>query len=1007
MSFEAAMQGRNIVFVVGTGVSVGATHGAGVANWRGLIEDGIERYAKLAGSELSPNWQATLELMLGEGCDSNDTSMMISAASQVSRKLKSLGPQAYADWLRESVGDLPALDTRTIEVLRSSGFPILTTNYDTLIEGTDGSAVSWSDTTGLQEILTGDSAAVGHLHGVWSDPDSVILSDADYEKHAQSKGIQALQHAACSIKTLVYIGYGSGLEDPNFSDLLRWQREIFSPTSRRHYRLCLESDVETLARVHTPDNIGIESYGATHEMLAGFLRDKVAARGNVTLTSAGKVRDPVAESKAEFQEAMKTHAVVLFPTTDNPEGGAPIVAPPVLPVPYAQYVKRRTDKKDAGLPSERLDAQEVAQTSGITVVASEESGGLTTALRWLTLRATDHSPGATPIYLPFNQCTNRLAPVRSALRPVIRARGLPTEAGDPLPPMVLAVDDVHAYGKLADAALRDLATFPVPQIFIGCRVGDEDQILSVLKSAGAHPTVRYLGRFETKEVTELLTAVAPGQVAHFIDLVVDAFVRTNLPRTPMTVASIIYILLHGDTFISSTASQSSILEQYVSMLLGRGNPLEDARVGIEAVGRESVLASLAELLVHRNTVVLPELEVVAHFSEHFKRVSWKESETRLLESFIRRGLLRRTKGGVEFQHNSFVYLFAAKRATTHSEFLEELLERPLYYGRIIQVHAGLARSNSQPLRQLVEAYRGQLANVGFEQGRAYARVRPSEPPALEEEPFSDEQSAGSERDPQPEVEGTELTPLDYPETLLPLFSDDVDLPVLAEMARILDLLSSVIRDADQIEDLDLKGDSLRVVLEGWGHFISAFSHGISFRDLIDTLATEFQEEKLISDSVNREKLADMLERVLPVGAAASGINFTLKSRTLLLPVEHEMASEDYTGDELLVATALLLIAIGDDGWPSRVRTLFLRSPKLSVWSDFIRYDLDQCFMSTSAPEKDRLDALDTLAEIQSRLFAFDSTVESTKYKESVRAKFRKRRLELETRNRLKDGMSQQ
>lgn len=995
MSFRDAVNKRNIVFVVGAGVSIGATNGAESASWRGLIEDGINRVSAMSTTGVSAGWPNMVRGMLDEGYHASDTSLMISAASQVSTKLKALGQQAFADWLHDTIGSLETKDHATITALRAFGFPIVTTNYDTLLDA--GQPVSWRDGNGLQSILAGESSSVGHLHGVWSDPASIILSEADYAKHAESRSIQALQQAMATIKTVIYVGYGNGLDDPNFSNLLDWHRSVFSPSSMKHFRLCLDGEIPDLQRLHAGDNIAIQSYGNSYSDLPKFLAEHAPHRDQLSLTTAGIMRDPVAESKSDFEEAMRTHAVVLFPMDGNPEGRAPIVTPPLLPVPYATYVQRRTDRKELDAPLDRLNPREVADTLGITIVVSEESGGLTTTLRWLTLRAAESSLGAIPAYLPFNQCTNKTHPVRSALKPVLRSIGLHADSTGALPPIVLAIDDVHAHGRFADAALREVAQLGVPQVFIGCRLGEEDEILRVLRSSGANPAIRYLGRFETKEVTELLAEVAPGQVDTLVARVVDAFVRTNLPRTPMTVASIIYILMHGDSPISSTASQSSILEQYASILLGRGNPLEDARDGIEAGGRESVLASLAELFVARNSRTLSEPEVISHFTTHFKRVGWKESETRLLESMVRRGLLRRTTEGIEFQHNSLVYLFAAKRATTHHDFLETLLERPLYYARIVQVHAGLARSNASPLERLMESFSDRLASVGFDPGTPYAPIRQIDPPADLEAGNYEEEGSTSEilRTPSPG-----LTALDYPEPLIPLFSEDADLPVLVEFSRMLDLMSGVLRDADQIEDLEMKKRALRVVLEGWGHYISAVANSVSFRDLVDTLAEKLEREDILSEPLDRDLIADIFERVIPVGAAMSRINFSLKSRTLLLPVEEELVKADYSKDELLVGTAILLALIAEDGWVAKVRLLISRSPRLSVWFDFFRFDLERCFMSSASSSTDREAALEELVEIEARCYSFDSAAALSRYKDRMRTKHRRNRLLLDTRGRL-------
>lgn len=992
MGFKEALAGHNVIFVAGAGVSIGATHSDTNASWRGLVEGGIETYARLSSDPGAPNWR---NLCLGM-LEQNDTSMLLAAASQVQIKLRSIGDQAYANWLRDALGQLRAVETSTIDALRSSASPILTTNYDTLLEGAAGSSCSWLDPVEMQQVIAGESSSIGHIHGVWTQPESVVLSESDYARHGQAPAIQDLQRAALGIKTLVYVGYGSGFDDPNFANWIRWHRDTYPGSRREHYRLCLESELDTLNRVHANDSITPISFGRQHADLSRFIRLSLAPRGEVALTPAGKVRDAISEVKSDFEETMRTHSVVTFTSQDGDEPNTPIIPPPLLPVPYARYVRQRSSDRNS-IPTDRLDPVDVSNETGTTVVACEEGGGLTTALRWLALSAADQRPGVAPVYLSFGQCVGKSDPVMRAVRRSLGASGFVMDrtSGSGMPDVALAIDEVHSYGRVSEFALREIASLGFSHIFLGCRVGDEEEVLATLRSAGAQPTVRYVGRLERQDVQSLVELVAPRQVASLMSQITEAFSRTHLPRTPMTVFTIVYILLHSDTPISSTASQSGILEQYVAVLLGRGNPLEDARISIEARGRESVLAGLAERFVVENTHVLAESTVVEHFSDHFKKVGWRESETKLLESFIRRGVLRRTSGGIEYQHSSFVFLFAAKRAMTHDGFLEMLLRRPLYYSRILQVYAGLAREDSRPLASLLEAHSSRLSEMGLEPGKAYLPVAQAPLPDDFDDDLGDDAEPDGEASGDGEVESG-YSPLDYPEPAVPLFSSDVDLPAFAEMARILELFSSVIRDADQVEDLKLKRASLGVLLEGWGRFISTFSQSASFRDLVVTLAEEIGSQR-VWNSRKTERLIDLLERILPAAAAMGGVNFTLKSRTLLIPLEDEMRDRVDPPAELLVGAALLLVSIGERGWPRELAKIYARSPRLSIWLDYFVYDLEQAYSSDRLTEVDRAAALELIVEIRLSPYRSESKGALDRYGDRLRDGLRARRLRIVSR----------
>lgn len=55
---RAEVDAGRVVFVVGAGVSIGATGRNPLAGWPGLLKHGVGRCVELLGSKLAPDWTA-------------------------------------------------------------------------------------------------------------------------------------------------------------------------------------------------------------------------------------------------------------------------------------------------------------------------------------------------------------------------------------------------------------------------------------------------------------------------------------------------------------------------------------------------------------------------------------------------------------------------------------------------------------------------------------------------------------------------------------------------------------------------------------------------------------------------------------------------------------------------------------------------------------------------------------------------------------------------------------
>jgi hypothetical protein len=257
------------VLVVGSGVASAATNGAPVASWTGLLESGVDRCAAVV-HPLPPRWVERTREQIASG----DRHELLLAAESVAQRLGAPDGGEYRRWLRETVGALRAERPDVLEALKTLRVPIATTNYDGLLEEVTGwEPVTWRDGTRVERVLRGDDLGVLHLHGYWQDPASVVLGIRSHEDVLGSAHAQAVQRALSLLNSLVFVGFGAGLSDPNLGAFLRWTRTVFAGSEYRHFRLARADQVAVFQGEHqAEERVFVLSYGDRHQDLAPFLR---------------------------------------------------------------------------------------------------------------------------------------------------------------------------------------------------------------------------------------------------------------------------------------------------------------------------------------------------------------------------------------------------------------------------------------------------------------------------------------------------------------------------------------------------------------------------------------------------------------------------------------------------------------------------------------------------------------------------------------------------------------
>jgi SIR2-like domain len=237
--------------------------------WTGLIKNGLDYlrddgYVDSSDRRMRQAYEALVE---------PDTNGLLDAANILSSELTQHGQ--LATWLETVFGKLdreirhPAV-LEGLKRLHEKGAKLLTTNYDDVLEKYCSlHRVGRSSPEDIIKFRRSDLDGVFHVHGSYHDPREVVLDAKDYYGVMQSDEVQNMLKAFLDDKTILFVGCGSGLEDPNFDRLLKWSGERQKYLPNRHCLLIRDGDslkCKPLVRL---------TYGPEYDDLASYLNKLV------------------------------------------------------------------------------------------------------------------------------------------------------------------------------------------------------------------------------------------------------------------------------------------------------------------------------------------------------------------------------------------------------------------------------------------------------------------------------------------------------------------------------------------------------------------------------------------------------------------------------------------------------------------------------------------------------------------------------------------------------------
>jgi hypothetical protein len=270
LRLKKALKDNRLVIIVGAGVTLNATaDGFGKPlsriTWTGLIRNGLdylvsEGYVDASSCSIKRAY---------DGLENPETDGLLDSANILSSLLTR--QDQFPTWLESVFGNLdqeirhPDILT-VLRVLHEKGATLLTTNYDDILEKfCDLRRIGRSNQDEILKFKRGDLDGIFHLHGSYHDPQEVVLDTTDYYEVTHSDEVQNVLKTFLEYKIMLFVGCGSGLEDPNFDALLKWASERQNNIPNRHCLLIRDGDsldYRPLVRLR---------YGPDYQSLAPYL----------------------------------------------------------------------------------------------------------------------------------------------------------------------------------------------------------------------------------------------------------------------------------------------------------------------------------------------------------------------------------------------------------------------------------------------------------------------------------------------------------------------------------------------------------------------------------------------------------------------------------------------------------------------------------------------------------------------------------------------------------------
>lgn len=640
-----------------------------------------------------------------------------------------------------------------------------------------------------------------------------------------------------------------------------------------------------------------------------------------------------------------------------------VVAPRLWPVPHTEVFDRTVDKKDRPVEADPFAAMDRER---ILLVSGGQMSGVSTALLWILeqhfLRRGTHFP----IYV---QADSRFSLGR--IQGAINAAR--EQVGDEHLPIVIAVDDVNPAERKALARLVRVVEENPDAIFIfGCHQNIHELVARTLSESRLRTssTTLYLGPFGRRETRALVARMVGPEGKELVQRVMELIQRQRLPRNPLNLAALISVLIREPNL--AAVNESGLLQSYVNVLLDNPLGVDPEKLNMDQRRREHLLQRIARHIVETDATRIERLEIEKLVAEYFDSIAYRSgSPGQHIDSLIRRRLLVEDSLGVGFRYPALLHLFAAKEAIEISEFQELLLGDMSRYASVIKHVAGVSRRDADTLRraldQALQARQDLASGITVDQfdlitdEHGWSKIRDLE-----------HAREIVERRPEPptedEIDEIYDESIDEPaervdERPFEMRSEE---PAIRQLANSFALAAAVLQNSELVEDIDLRIEALREVIEGWSVMtvLMALEEDM-FQQLTDVLDPLIAQ---VDDPERRKSVIEHLARLFIVLLMSITLNFEAGA------VHHERILKDLLDDEefmndsanALFAT-MMYVSLEFPSWPGRLERLYEKhgdhpmvKEVVRLWarmeyhndklSDATRADLENVLVEVTLPE---------------------------------------------------------
>jgi len=268
---------RSLAVFVGTGLSAVA----GLPTWPGLLD----KMVALAERECDLH-DETAALLRAE-CQSGPKDRDLPGAFQVLQDCPHVGRGRIEQWLSSICRDAKCGPKESHRILASMRLPLITTNYDCLLE--EGFSYhpprpvvkTWMDITPVLQALRTGKPFVFKAHGCVDEPGgggqpgSAILTTQDYDRLAAHEAYSEFLKVLFGGHTALFLGYGMG--DPDIQAVLRQIRHLYQTSWQPIYMVTKESLSDELRNDYQINEIKVADW----EEIPGLLRRLAPPRPSV------------------------------------------------------------------------------------------------------------------------------------------------------------------------------------------------------------------------------------------------------------------------------------------------------------------------------------------------------------------------------------------------------------------------------------------------------------------------------------------------------------------------------------------------------------------------------------------------------------------------------------------------------------------------------------------------------------------------------------------------------